>query len=124
MSKKNKPARKSSQVEIVKGKLDISRSGMGFVIVEGMEKDIVVRPNDFNRAFHGDIVRVQVNKGIAKGKRPEGIITDVAERKQTEFIGNIQVNRNFAFFIPASEKLVRALMKWKSELQKGIRRAA
>jgi hypothetical protein len=27
-------------------------------------------------------------------------------------------------FIPASEKLVRALMKWKSELQKGIRRAA
>jgi len=104
MSKKNKPARKSSQVEIVKGKLDISRSGMGFVIVEGMEKDIVVRPNDFNRAFHGDIVRVQVNKGIAKGKRPEGIITDVAERKQTEFIGNIQVNRNFAFFIAASEK--------------------
>lgn len=68
MSKKNKPARKSSQVEIVKGKLDISRSGMGFVIVEGMEKDIVVRPNDFNRAFHGDIVRVQVNKGIAKRK--------------------------------------------------------
>ena len=27
-------------------------------------------------------------------------------------------------FNPASEKLVRALMKWKTELQKGIRRAA
>ena len=27
-------------------------------------------------------------------------------------------------FIPTSEKLVRALMKWKSELQRGIRRAA
>src|SRR5436190_5741512 len=104
MSKKNTPPKKSSQVNIVKGKLDISRSGMGFVIVEGTEKDIIVRPNDFNRAFHGDMVRVQINRGIAKGKRAEGIIVDVAERKQSEFIGNIQMSKNFAFFIPASEK--------------------
>ncbi len=104
MSKKNTSPKKSSQVDIVKGKLDVSRSGMGFVIVEGSDKDIVVRPNDFNRAFHGDIVRVQVNRGIQRGKRAEGIVIDVAERKQTEFVGNIQMNKNFAFFIPASEK--------------------
>ena len=104
MSKKNKPPKKSSQVNTVKGRLDISRSGMGYVIVEGEEKDIIVRPNDFNRAFHGDIVRVQAAKNTGRGKRAEGIITDVAERKQTEFIGNIQLSKNFAFFIPASEK--------------------
>ena len=104
MHKKDRSPKKSSQVQIVKGRLDISRSGMGYVIVEGMEKDILVRPNDFNRAFHGDIVRVQVAKGTARGKRVEGTVTDVAERKQTEFIGNIQVNKNFAFFVPASEK--------------------
>ena len=104
MHKKNKEGKKSSQTEIVKGKLDISKSGMGYVIVEGSAKDIVVRPNDFNRAFHGDVVRVQVNKGVSKDKRPEGKIIDVAERKQTEFIGNIQMSKNFAFFIPASEK--------------------
>ena len=106
MRKKNSSPKKSSQVQVFKGKLDISRSGMGFVIVEGMEKDIAVRPNDFNRAFHGDIVRVQVNKGIAGGKRAEGMVLEVAERKQTEFIGNIQLNKNFAFFVPASEKPV------------------
>ncbi len=104
MHKKKKEQKKSSQVQIVKGRLDISRSGMGFVIVDGMEKDIVVRPNDFNRAFHGDIVRVQINKGVANGKRVEGAVVDIAERKQTEFIGNIQLNKNFAFFVPASEK--------------------
>ena len=104
MDKKNKAGKKSSQTEIVKGKLDISKSGMGYVIVEGNEKDIIVRPNDFNRAFHGDIVRVQINKGLSKDKRPEGKVVDVAERKQTEFIGNIQMSKNFAFFIPASEK--------------------
>lgn len=104
MSKKNKSNKKSSQLETIKGRLDISRSGMGFVIADGVEKDIIVRPNDFNRAFHGDVVRVQVNKGISKDKRAEGKITEVVERKQTEFIGNIQKNKHFAFFIPASEK--------------------
>jgi ribonuclease R len=104
MHKKDRSGKKSSQTEIVKGKLDISKSGMGYVIVEGNEKDIIVRPNDFNRAFHGDIVRVQINKGLSKDKRTEGKVVDVAERKQTEFIGNIQMSKNFAFFIPASEK--------------------
>jgi len=103
-NKKTKDKKKSSQVEIIKGRLDISRSGMGYVIVDGVEKDIMVRPNDFNRAFHGDIVRVQVNKGLSKDRRVEGKIVDVAERKQTEFIGNIQQSKSFAFFIPASEK--------------------
>lgn len=104
MHKKNKDGKKSSQTDIVKGKLDISKSGMGYVIVEGLSKDIMVRPSDFNRAFNGDIVRVQVNKGLSKDKRQEGKIIEVAERKQKEFIGNIQMSKNFAFFIPASEK--------------------
>lgn len=97
-NKKTKDKKKSSQVEIIKGRLDISRSGMGYVIVDGVEKDIMVRPNDFNRAFHGDIVRVQVNKGLSKDRRVEGKIVDVAERKQTEFIGNIQQSKSFAFY--------------------------
>ncbi|MFZ1786637.1 MAG: ribonuclease R [Ferruginibacter sp.] len=104
MQKKNKAGKKSSQTDIVQGKLDISKNGMGYVIVEGNDKDIMVRPNDFNRAFHGDMVRVQVNKGLSKDKRQEGKIIEVAERRQTEFIGNIQMSKNFAFFIPASEK--------------------
>lgn len=104
MHKKNKDGKKSSQTQIVKGKLDISKSGMGYVIVDGLEKDIMVRPNDFNHAFHGDIVRLQINKGISRDKRQEGKIVEVAERKQKEFIGNIQMSKNFAFFIPATEK--------------------
>ncbi len=105
MSKKTKDApKKSSQVKILKGKLDISRSGMGYVIVEGQEKDILVKPNDFGKAFHGDIVRVQVSNDSGRGRRIEGKVIDVAERKQSEFIGNIQVNKNVAFFVAGGEK--------------------
>ena len=103
--KKSTPAnKKSSQTKIVKGRLDISRSGMGFVIVEGAETDVIVKPNNFGKAFHGDTVKVQVEKEPVHGKRSEGIVTDVTERKQTDFIGTLEVNKNVAFFIPASEK--------------------
>ena len=91
--------KKSSQSEILKGKLEISRSGMGFVIVEDREKDILVKPNDFGRAFHGDTVKVQVMNPQDRSKRPEGKISSVIERKQTEFIGNISVKEKAAFFI-------------------------
>jgi ribonuclease R len=104
MSKNKKPGKKTTQTAVLKGKLDISRSGMGFVIVEGLEQDIIVRPNDFNRAFNGDMVRVEVSKNQPRGKRTEGVIVDVIERKQTEFVGSLQAGKGFAFFIPASEK--------------------
>ena len=102
MNKEKTTTKKLSQT--VKGKLDISRSGMGYVIVEGMEKDIVVRPNDFGRAFHGDMVKVQISNDSGRGRRTEGKITDVAVRNQSTFIGNIGINKNIAFFKPATEK--------------------
>ena len=96
--------KKSSQSVTVQGKLDISRNGMGYVMVDGMDQDIVVRPNDFNRAFNGDVVKVQTNSSNSRGRRTEGRITEVVERLRTTFIGNIQVNKNTAFFVAASEK--------------------
>lgn len=104
MSKKEKSTAKSSQIKTVKGTLDISRSGIGFVVVEGMDKDVLVRPNDFGRAFHGDTVKVQIAKHVMPGKRIEGKITDVLERKQGEFIGNLQLSKNFGFFTADTEK--------------------
>jgi ribonuclease R len=101
MSKQNSTdgKKKATQSEVVKGKLEISRSGMGFVIVEGREKDIIVKPNDFGKAFHGDTVKVQVMNPHDKNKRTEGKIIAVVERKQTDFIGNVQVKGTMAFFI-------------------------
>jgi len=96
-SSKGKKKREKTEKGLV-GTLDITRSGMGFVIVENQQRDILVRPSDINRAFHGDKVRVTITR--ERGNRAEGVVTDVVERKQTEFIGQVEVNRDFAFFIP------------------------
>ncbi len=138
-SKKNKPG-KSSQVKLLKGKLEISRSGMGFVVVENEERDILVKPNDFGKAFHGDMVRVQVATGGSPLKRVEGKVVDVVERKQTIFVGHVHINKNIAFFevsgdkpipdfyIPLDklngavdgDKVVAKLLKWDKDDKKPI----
>ena len=98
----SKKTGKKKPTPLVKGVLDITRSGMGYVIAEGRDKDVLVRPQDFNKAMDGDTVRVKIKD--SNGKRAEGVIEDVVSRKQTEFIGNIEVHENFAFFKPDSQK--------------------
>jgi ribonuclease R len=101
LPKKSKSS--SSKQEEIIGVLEISRSGMGFVIVPGVEKDILVKPNDFGKAFNGDTVKVHILSGQDKGKRVEGKVAGVVQKKQLEFIGNLSIHNKMAFFIADSQ---------------------
>ena len=103
-SKKKLKEKKSGGEKILKGVLDITRSGMGFVSVPDVDADIMVRPNDFNTALHGDVVRIKVNKSFDTKKRTQGVITEVVQRKRVEFIGRLQMNKGFAFFVAQMDK--------------------
>lgn len=87
----------------LKGTIEITRSGNGYVAVSGRKTDILVRPQDFNRAMDGDIVMVRI-KSENNRRREEGVITEVLQRKQTEFVGKIEVSDNYAFFVANTEK--------------------
>ncbi len=105
MSKKHKPERaKKQDFDTVKGNLEITRSGIGYVVVKEENGDVLVRPNDFNTALNGDTVRVKVTKENGRTGRKEGRITEVVSRKQSEFIGHVQVSSNFAFFIADGDR--------------------
>lgn len=100
MAKKKKPKKESSQKKTYKGIVDVTRSGMAFVAVEGLPSDIMVKQKNLNTALDGDEVLVDV---IRQGKglgRMEGFITDVLKRKKTEFTGTIQLSKTFAFLVP------------------------
>lgn len=108
MSKKNEGKKrgkpKTSGTPQLKGRMDITRSGMGFVIVDQMEQDIIVRPNDFNTAMHGDTVEVRIVKPAGKSGRMQGEVVKVLERKQQVFMGKLDISKNFAFFIADGDK--------------------
>lgn len=101
-SSKKKQKNNSQGPAALKGTLDITRSGMGFVIVPDLETDILIRPNDFNTGLHGDTVRVRIKPG--NGRRMQGEVVEVLERKRTEFIGRFDMNKGFGFFTADSDK--------------------
>lgn len=102
--KKKKKGPADHNAELLTGTLEVTRSGMGFVIVEGREQDILVRPADFNTALHGDTVRVRIVNNASRSGRSQGEVVDVVDRKQLEFLGNIEISASFAFFIAESDK--------------------
>ncbi len=107
MSKKKSKQKSKSKItaqQTLKGKLEITRSGMGYVIVENTEGDVLVRPGDFMNALNGDTVRVKVIRENVRTGKKEGKIMEVVARKQTEFIGYLQLSTNFAFFVPDTDK--------------------
>ena len=103
-NKKKGPAGVPHGAELLTGRLDVTRSGMGFVIVEGRDQDILVRPADFNTALHGDTVRVRVLSNAGRSGRSQGEVVEVVDRKQLEFLGHVEISASFAFFIAESDK--------------------
>ncbi len=109
-SKKNKTkvptktTKNTAPILPLKGALEITRSGIGYVLIEDKSGDVLVRPGDFNTALNGDIVMVKIIKENPSTNKKEGKIIEVVTRKQTEFIGDIQLSAGHAFFIPDTDK--------------------
>ncbi|WP_205195539.1 ribonuclease R [Chitinophaga sp. Cy-1792] len=100
MSKKKKDKRNSSQKKTFKGVVEVTRSGMAFVIVPGLSRDIMVKQKNLNSALDSDEVLVDVIKPARNEGRQEGVITEILKRNKTEFTGTLQVSKNFGFLIP------------------------
>ncbi|MBV9986674.1 MAG: ribonuclease R [Chitinophagaceae bacterium] len=103
-SHKAKTGPRSVSHQALKGRLEVTRSGMGYVVVEGQENDVLVRSSDFATALNGDTVRVKIVKENSRTGKMEGRITEIVDRKQTEFVGYIQLSQHYAFFVPDTDK--------------------
>jgi ribonuclease R len=92
-------------VDTVQGTLDVNAQGMGFVVVAGMPVDIKIKRENLKNALHGDIVEVSVFKVSKENKRPEGIVTSVIQRAQSQLIGTVETSMNFAFVVPDNKNI-------------------
>src|SRR4026207_1003394 len=96
-AKKRKDKQKAPSAKMYKGTVDVTRSGVAYIIVENLQSDIMVRPTDLNTALHGDLVWVQITKGREGVGRMQGEIVKIVNRKRKEFVGHLEMNKGFAF---------------------------
>lgn len=95
-------AAKSGQVFV--GVVDFVNPRFAFIVTEESDQDIKVSIDDLNNALNGDVVRV-ATFSHKHGPRPEGEVIEIISRSKTEFVGRIEINKNFAFVIPDNKKM-------------------
>ncbi len=97
------------------GRVDIAGRGQGYIIVDELEDDILVKNKNLNKALNGDTVEVYVYKR-KKGGKSEGEITNIIERKKTEFVGTINIQDRFAFVEMNDHKMYTDIFVHKSNI--------
>lgn len=94
--------RKVQVGDILVGKLSSSVNGNGYFSHPDLEKDLLVYKLNTNKALHLDTVKVEL---ILVRNRIEAKVIEVVERFKTEYVGTMQVDDKYAFFIPDSPKI-------------------
>lgn len=86
------------------GTVDITGRGNAYIVIEGMDDDVFVPFNKLNKAFHKDTVEVYIYPR-RNGKKLEGEITKIIERKKMEFVGIVDMQKTFAFIRPSDFRM-------------------
>jgi len=89
----------------VEGKVDLTTKGSAYVIVDGQDDDIYITPRNVGHALQGDRVRVLLY-ARRKNKKPEGEIVEILQRARTEFVGTVEMSKNYGFLVPDSRKML------------------
>lgn len=100
-SRKSGKKEKKSYPEFT-GRVQMTREGYVFVIVEGENDDIFVKASKTGGALHGDTVRVAVTKEKTDRQRREGRVTEIVSRSPRPFVGILHIVGNQAWVLMQS----------------------
>ena len=117
-TERGKYQKKPSIHKLLIGKVDLTTSGNAYILVEDLEEDIFVAKHNLNKALHGDTVEVFL-KNKKSGKRLEGEIEAVLERKKKTYVGTLDKQKTFAFVRPTDPKMYTDIFVPLEDIKKG-----
>ena len=83
----------------ITGKIDMKSTGKAYLISADLTDDVLIMPNNTNRALNGDLVKVFIFPQ-RKNRKTEGEVVEIIERAKTKFVGILQLSERFAFVVP------------------------
>jgi ribonuclease R len=97
------------------GKLDMTTKGFGYVVVEELEDDVFIPANALNKALDGDEVEIYIYNRRRK-RKSEGEVVKILNRKRTEFVGVLQLQKNFGFVAIQDPKMYTDIFVQKNKI--------
>ncbi|WP_116126513.1 ribonuclease R [Lewinella sp. IMCC34183] len=91
----NRSGGEKRSTSYAEGRVDMTRSGAAYIIMDGEANDIYVSSNRLGNAQDGD--KVKVRYWTPGGRRkPEGEVAEVLERSVTHFVGTLKIHEKYA----------------------------
>lgn len=93
-----------AKADYVEGTIDMTSRKTAYFISPELEDDVFIPTGNLNKALDKDKVKVYIYNR-RKGRRPEGEVVEIIERAKTDFVGIIDIQKNFAFVSTANPKM-------------------
>lgn len=93
-----------SKAEYYEGVIDMTSRKTGYFVCDELEDDVFVPFINLNHALDGDKVKAYIYNRRSS-RKPEAEVLEILERAKTEFVGVIDIQKNFAFVTTANAKM-------------------
>ena len=104
-----------SKADYIEGVIDMTSRRTAYFVSDELEDDIFIPTANLNKALDGDKVKVYIYNR-RRGRRPEGEVVEIIERARVEFVGVIDIQKNFAFVSTANPKMYTDIFIPKNKL--------
>ncbi len=98
------------------GTIDVTSNGNGYFICDDLEHDVFIPARNLNKALDNDTVKIYLYNR-RNSKKEEGDVVEIIQRAKIEFVGVLQLSKNFGFVIPDDPKMYADIFIPKSKLQ-------
>lgn len=105
-----------TKAEYYEGTIDMTSRKTGYFVCNELEEDVFVPQINLNHALDGDKVRAYIYNRRSS-RRPEAEVLEVLERAKTEFVGVIDIQKNFAFVTTSHPKMYTDIFIPKNKIQ-------
>ncbi len=101
------------------GTLDTTSNGNAYFICDDFDEDIFVPSVNLGHGLHNDTVRAYVYKK-RRSNKTEADVVEVIKRAKKEFVGVLQMSKNFGFVLPDSNKMYTDIFIPKSKINGAV----
>ena len=106
---------KASSQQYYEGVVDMTSRKSGYFVCDELENDVYIPFINLNHALDKDKVKAYVYDRRSS-RKPEAEVIEIVERHKTEFVGVIDIQKNFGFVTTANAKMYTDIFIPKNKL--------
>ncbi len=107
----------ANKKKYITGTVELKKTGKAYILSDEGGEDIFIASNNVHHALNSDHVKVLLFPK-RKEHKPEGQVVEILERKKTNYVGILELSKNFGFVVADSQAMPYDIFIPKSQIKK------